>query len=129
MYLSRDGGRNWKDVSQLSTPNRESVDGYWGHPISEARLNNGTSVPWLSFDNSPSWGGYGAPSPIKGLTKFGWWMTAVLMSPWDAEHVMYGTGATIWSTDNLLSSIESNEVPGWYIQAQGIEETVALAMT
>ncbi|KYG44510.1 glycoside hydrolase family 74 protein [Acidomyces richmondensis BFW] len=128
MYFSQDGGSSWKDVSQLSTPNRKDVDGFWGHPIAEAALENGTSVPWLSFDWSPRWGGYGAPSPIHGLAKFGWWMSAVLMSPWDEDKVMYGTGATIWATKDLVKTIESNEFPQWYVQAQGIEETVNLAM-
>jgi len=128
MYYSRDGGKSWKDVSQLSTPDRKEVDGFWGHPIAEAAIDDGISVPWLSFDWSPRWGGYGAPSPIYGLVKFGWWMSAVLMSPWDDNKVMYGTGATIWATGNLATTIESNAAPQWDVQAQGIEETVNLAM-
>lgn len=54
MYLSRDGGQTWKDVAQLSTPmstrTGNTVNGYWGHPYTEAALKNGTRVPWLSFD-------------------------------------------------------------------------------
>lgn len=130
LYLTRDGGSSWTDMSQLSTPGGvNATGGYWGHPISQAALQNGTAVPWLSFDWSHGWGGYGAPSPIYGLAKFGWWMTALLMSPWDDNKVMYGTGATIWASDDLLKSGDSLSMPDWYIKAQGIEETFCLAMS
>jgi oligoxyloglucan reducing-end-specific cellobiohydrolase len=127
LYLSRDGGGSWVDLAQISTP--EGSGGYWGHPIEEAALDNGTAVPWLSFNWAGGWNGYGAPSPIQGLAKFGWWMTALLMSPWDDNRVMYGTGATIWATDDLVSAASNMTSPNWYIKAQGIEETFCLAMT
>ncbi|KAL5336837.1 hypothetical protein BJX70DRAFT_389647 [Aspergillus crustosus] len=125
VYLSHDGGKACKDVSQFSTP--PGSGGYWGHPIEDAASRNGAAVPWLSFNWGSQWGGYGAPSPIRGLTKLGWWMTAVLIDPSNSDHVLYGTGATIWATDDL-SSVDKDRSPDWYIQAQGIEESVALAM-
>lgn len=137
LYLSRDGGSTWRDVSQLSSPG--GTGGYWGHPISEAALRDGTGVPWLSFDWGREWGGYGAPSPVRGLVKFGWWMSALLLDPGSPGRLMYGTGATVWATDDIFAEAAAAEEgegegkgnragAGWYIQAQGIEETVALAM-
>ena len=125
MYFSHDGGNSWKDVTQITSP--PGTGGYWGHPIRQAALKDGIPVPWLSFDWTENWGGYGSANPIKGLAKFGWWMTAVLIDPFNSNHVMYGTGATIWSTDEI-TKVDRNRAPHWYIQAQGIEETVCLSM-
>lgn len=87
MYLSRDGkkvvtciepitdlptaGQTWKDVSQLSTP--AGSGGFWSHPVQEAILKNGTQVPWLSFNWGPRSASFGAPDPVVGDVKFGWW--------------------------------------------------------
>lgn len=128
MYVSFNGGNTWKDMSQLSTPAVGKSTGFWGHAIGEAVLNNGTEVPWLNFDWSERWGGYGAPNPVYGLTRFGWWMSAVQLSPWNTGSVIYGTGATVWASDDILSAAEKSEAPNWNVQAQGIEETVCLAM-
>ncbi|HYN97111.1 MAG TPA: carbohydrate-binding protein [Pilimelia sp.] len=125
MYLSRDGGRSWKDVSQLSSP--AGTGGFWGHRVERAATRDGTPVPWLSFNWAPRTPAYGAASPIPGMVKFGWWMAAALIDPTDPEHVMYGTGATIWATDDI-SKVTANRAPTWYIEAQGIEETAVLAL-
>lgn len=128
MYLSRDGGATYKDVSQLSTPGGDvAATGFWSHPVQAAQLRNGTKVPWLNFDNAPRSGSFGAPDPAVGEIKFGWWMAASLINPTNPDQIMYGTGATIWATDNI-SYVDQDWAPTWYVKAQGIEETANLAM-
>ncbi|MFD8815935.1 WD40/YVTN/BNR-like repeat-containing protein, partial [Streptomyces sp. NPDC059627] len=34
--------------------------------------------------------------------KFGWWIQAVAVDPYDSEHIVYGTGATLYGTRDLV---------------------------
>ncbi|MFI2435054.1 WD40/YVTN/BNR-like repeat-containing protein [Streptomyces sp. NPDC018693] len=45
--------------------------------------------------------------------KFGWWIQAVALDPYDSQHVLYGTGATIYGTRDLRN---------WAPQIRGLEE-------
>ncbi|MET9834692.1 1,4-beta-glucanase [Streptomyces sp. NPDC006385] len=45
--------------------------------------------------------------------KFGWWIQAVALDPYDSEHVVYGTGATLYGTRDLKH---------WAPQIRGLEE-------
>jgi hypothetical protein len=53
--------------------------------------------------------------------KFGWWIGAVAVDPFNPKHVLYGTGANIW---------ESSDVTGksvrWTIGGTGMEETAVI---
>ncbi|KAK1176820.1 1,4-beta-glucanase [Streptomyces sp. NBS 14/10] len=51
--------------------------------------------------------------------KFGWWIQAVGLDPFDSGHVVYGTGATLYSTRDLKH---------WAPQIRGLEETAALQL-
>ncbi|MFI6934470.1 1,4-beta-glucanase [Streptomyces sp. NPDC050287] len=46
--------------------------------------------------------------------KFGWWIQAVGIDPYDSKHVVYGTGATLYGTSDLKR---------WAPQIRGLEET------
>ncbi|MGQ4331010.1 WD40/YVTN/BNR-like repeat-containing protein [Streptomyces hayashii] len=59
-----------------------------------------SETPFLAF---------GADEP-----KFGWWIQAVAVDPFDAHHVVYGTGATLYGTRDLKH---------WAPQIRGLEET------
>ncbi|MEU0115790.1 1,4-beta-glucanase [Streptomyces bobili] len=46
--------------------------------------------------------------------KFGWWIQALAVDPYDSRHVVYGTGATLYGTRDLKR---------WAPQIRGLEET------
>ncbi|MFE5891758.1 1,4-beta-glucanase [Streptomyces sp. NPDC056462] len=46
--------------------------------------------------------------------KFGWWIQAVALDPYDSRHLVYGTGATLYGTRDLKH---------WAPQIRGLEET------
>jgi photosystem II stability/assembly factor-like uncharacterized protein len=46
--------------------------------------------------------------------KFGWWIQALALDPYDSRHVVYGTGATLYGTRDLVH---------WAPQIRGLEET------
>ncbi|MGR4880354.1 1,4-beta-glucanase [Streptomyces sp. LARHCF249] len=51
--------------------------------------------------------------------KFGWWIQAVGLDPFDCEHVVYGTGATLYGTHDLQR---------WAPQVRGLEEASVVAI-
>ncbi|MFJ9151509.1 WD40/YVTN/BNR-like repeat-containing protein [Streptomyces sp. NPDC102270] len=59
-----------------------------------------SETPFLTF---------GADAP-----KFGWWIQAVAVDPYDSKHIVYGTGATLYGTRDLKH---------WAPQIRGLEET------
>ncbi|WP_031484985.1 sialidase family protein [Streptomyces bicolor] len=46
--------------------------------------------------------------------KFGWWIQALALDPYDSRHIVYGTGATLYGTRDLRN---------WAPQIRGLEET------
>jgi photosystem II stability/assembly factor-like uncharacterized protein len=60
---------------------------------------------------------------------FGWWIGTVAIDPFDSDHVLYGTGATIWESRDVTGvDLNPRLVTHWTVGANGIEETAVLSL-
>ncbi len=81
--------------------------------LKEHAVNDASATPFLQSES--------------GKTGFGHWMGTIAIDPFDASHVLYGTGATLWESHDLLKA----EAGGthWYPDTRGMEETAVLSIT
>ena len=85
------------------------------HSVNTVGANRDASLsPWLY---------YGASSIVNA----GNWIGTLQIDPFDSKHVVYGTGGTVWTTDDMTDS-DSGKPSNWTVGAQGIEEAVIQAM-
>ena len=91
IYRSTDDGTTWKDVS--------AVGG----------IHNGSLSPYLAFGGNVSNIGSGN------------WVGSIVIDPFNSDHTMYGTGATIWETTDLIGA-DSGKTVNWTVGANGLEE-------
>ncbi|MPY47338.1 cellulose binding domain-containing protein [Streptomyces acidicola] len=83
IFRSTDSGGTWtKAWDYTSYPNR-----------SNRFTMDVSSSPWLT------WGAN--PSPPEQTPKLGWMTEALEIDPFNSDRMMYGTGATIYGTENL----------------------------
>ena len=59
--------------------------------------------------------------------KFGWWTSALALDPFDSNHAMYGTGATIYGTHDL-TDVDAGKPTNWSCEADGMEETAIICL-
>ncbi len=119
VYVTDDGGGTWINLGLIT-----SSSGDDGPPYGNYYFNPSVYTPispYLTFGdtNYPN-----SPNPS---AKFGWWMSALLIDPTNPNHLIYGTGATIFATDNVAVA-DQGTAPTWFVQAQGVEETAVLAL-
>lgn len=68
--------------------------------LKDTAIRDVRETPYLN------WGGSAA--------KFGWWIQALGIDPYDSKHLVYGTGATLFGTRDLVH---------WAPQIRGLEES------
>ncbi|WP_326784597.1 cellulose binding domain-containing protein [Streptomyces sp. NBC_00151] len=104
IFRSTDSGGTWtKAWDYTSYPNR-----------SNRYTTDVSSVPWLTFGANPS--------PPEQTPKLGWMTEGLEIDPFDSARMMYGTGATIYGTENLTNWDAGSQFTVKPM-VQGLEET------
>ncbi len=107
IFRSIDSGATWTRAWDYSSyPNRAN----------RYQLDVSAS-PWLTFGANPS--------PPETSPKLGWMTEGLEIDPFNSARMMYGTGATLFGTDNL-TAWDTGGTVNIGVRAQGIEETAAL---
>lgn len=106
IFRSTNGGANWTQIwdwtSYPSRSLRYSIDD--------------SASPWLT-DNT-------AVSPAPSI-KLGWMIESLEIDPFNSNRIMWGTGATLWGSNNL-KNWDSGSTFNISVMAAGIEETSVL---
>jgi photosystem II stability/assembly factor-like uncharacterized protein len=107
LWRSTDGGATWKAIWE------------WGaYPARTLHYTQDISgAPWLTFNETTA-------LPVI-RPSLGWMIGDVAIDPFNSDHLLYGTGATLYGTDNLTSWDTGSPVT-ISVKARGIEETVVL---
>jgi hypothetical protein len=118
VYRSLDGGSTW--VALGSEPSGSEAGPLYNYSVRDDSLS-----PYLSGIANIS----NCTSISCDLTaaSFGWWIGTLAIDPFDSNHVLYGTGATIWETHDV-TNVDSQQLVNWAVGANGIEETAVQAL-
>ncbi|MFG2956703.1 cellulose binding domain-containing protein [Streptomyces sp. NPDC048291] len=104
LFRSTDSGATWtKAWDYTSYPNR-----------SNRYTIDVSSSPWLTFGANPS--------PPEQTPKLGWMTESLEIDPFDSDRMMYGTGATLYGTEDLTKWDSGGQFTVKPM-VQGLEET------
>ena len=106
IFRSTNGGATWTRIWD------------WGGSGRTFRyVQDISAAPWLTFNaNLP---------PPEITPKLGWMVGDLEIDPFNSNRMMYGTGATIYGSDDLLAWDSGGQIH-ITVKAQGIEETAVL---
>jgi xyloglucan-specific exo-beta-1,4-glucanase len=121
-YRSLDGGATWSQIWDLSYTNPA---GWPPYLVPSYTLNYALTAPWLTFGATPAT--CTAAGPANSLCpqptpKLGWMVESLEIDPFNSNHMLYGTGATMYGTNNL-TAWDTGGAVNISVAAVGIEET------
>ena len=97
-----------------------------------SQIWNWTSYPSRSLmytlnDTAAPWVNEGDTNPVAPIMapELGWMVSGLAIDPFNSNHMLYGTGMTMWGTSNLTEWDAGNQF-ALSIASQGIEETSVL---
>ena len=119
-FRSQDGGNSWNLIWNAN----------FGNPwpnimVPNYTLSYASVAPWLTFGATP------ATCTETGTTnslcpqptpKLGWMVESLEIDPFNSNHMLYGTGATMYGTNNL-TAWDTGGQANISVAAVGIEET------
>lgn len=107
IYRSTDGGKTWKSL--------------WSYDDKGARVNRYE----IDYSLSP-WLDWGEKKELPETSpKLGWMIGDLEIDPFDSDKILYGTGATMYGSDNITNLDKGSKVQ-IEVKANGIEETAIL---
>ena len=122
-FMGIDVARNQLGVVVVSTLNRwrpgdtlwrTTDDGRSWTSLREQAVRDVSETPFLY------WG--------RDEPDFGWWIAALAIDPFDPDHMVYGTGATLYATRNL-GAADQGAATHWRPWVDGIEQTAVITLT
>jgi photosystem II stability/assembly factor-like uncharacterized protein len=109
IFRSTDGGATWSRIWDWN-----------GYPNRTLRYSQDiTAAPWLTFGKAPN---PPIPSPL-----LGWMIGDLEIDPFNSDRMMYGTGATLYGTNNL-TAWDTGGTVNISVMAKGIEEMAVLGL-
>ncbi|KAF6582018.1 X2-like carbohydrate binding domain-containing protein [Paenibacillus sp. EKM211P] len=107
IYRSTDSGATWSPIWEFD-----------GYPARKLKYNLDISgAPWLTFNANPA--------PPEVSPKLGWMIGDLEIDPFNSDHMLYGTGATIYGSKNLTNWDKGGKLD-ISVAAKGVEETAIL---
>ena len=119
-FRTQDGGNTWNLIWNANFANP------WPNVmVPDYTLDYASVAPWLTFGATPAT--CTATGPTNSLCpqptpKLGWMVESLEIDPFNSSHMLYGTGATMYGTNNL-AAWDTGGTVNISVAAVGIEET------